>query len=265
MAIGNNTSASYTVKPGDTLSRIAMQFHVPLTEILRANPRITNPNFITVGQSINLRAGHAGNAGQVPTNAAHAPHLPTPLAPQKPHAPHAIPPWFRLAKSELDQWNANRADERWKEERRQTYCGPIGLSTQDQWCSAFANWIMRNSMHYHGSGNALAGSWMKWSGGKISPPRKGAIALRLDYSPGTTWCDIGHVTFLHYWNADTVGEPKTYFDQMRGEEVFYYPDILCQVLGGNQGAYHEVTESNFYGAPNYGCYGWVFIWPKLIP
>lgn len=255
MAIGNDTSANYTVKPGDTLSRIAMQFHVPLNELVRANPRITNPNFITVGQSINLRAGH----GQ--PHATPSAHVPAHPSAKKPHQPHAVPPWFQLAKSELDQWNANRTNEQWKEGRRKTYCGPLGLSTYDAWCSAFANWIMRNSMHYQGSGNALAGSWMKWSGGKVSPPRKGAIALRLDYSPGSSWCDIGHVTFLHYWDANTVGEPKTYFDQMRREEVFYYPNIACQVLGGNQGESHEVTDSPYYR----GTYGWVFIWPKLIP
>ncbi|MDO8653129.1 MAG: TIGR02594 family protein [Undibacterium sp.] len=51
------------------------------------------------------------------------------------------------------------------------------LSRDDEtaWCSSFANWCVEKS-GYHGTGNALAESWMKW-GEKIEEPRYGAITV----------------------------------------------------------------------------------------
>lgn len=46
------TPTRYRVKSGDTLSAIARRFGVPLRRILRANPSITDPNRIEVGQII---------------------------------------------------------------------------------------------------------------------------------------------------------------------------------------------------------------------
>jgi LysM repeat protein len=45
---------TYTIKPGDTLSKIAKQLGVSLEDIIRVNPQITNPNLIKVGQTINI-------------------------------------------------------------------------------------------------------------------------------------------------------------------------------------------------------------------
>lgn len=44
----------YTIKPGDTLSKIAQRNHMTLTELLRRNAQITNRNAIKVGQRLNL-------------------------------------------------------------------------------------------------------------------------------------------------------------------------------------------------------------------
>ena len=44
----------YTIKPGDTLSKIAQRNHMTLTELLRRNAQITNRNLIKVGQRLNL-------------------------------------------------------------------------------------------------------------------------------------------------------------------------------------------------------------------
>jgi len=46
----------YTVKAGDTLNAIAKRFKVTLEAILKANPDITNPNKISVGQKIIIPA-----------------------------------------------------------------------------------------------------------------------------------------------------------------------------------------------------------------
>ena len=50
------TSGNYTVKPGDTLFRIALQFGTTVPAIAQAN-NITNPSLIFVGQVLNIPGG----------------------------------------------------------------------------------------------------------------------------------------------------------------------------------------------------------------
>ena len=45
---------TYRIKPGDTLAHVANKFHVTIEQILAANPQITNPDHIQVGQVINI-------------------------------------------------------------------------------------------------------------------------------------------------------------------------------------------------------------------
>jgi len=61
---------TYTVKPGDTLSRIAMRNGVSLAQLLQANPQISNPNNIKVGDIINVPNGEVTteNTKPLPAN-----------------------------------------------------------------------------------------------------------------------------------------------------------------------------------------------------
>src|ERR1051326_4130713 len=45
---------TYTVKAGDSLSRIAARNGLTLAQLLQANPQITDPNRINVGDIVNL-------------------------------------------------------------------------------------------------------------------------------------------------------------------------------------------------------------------
>ena len=45
---------TYSVKSGDSLSRIASQYGTSVQAIMGLNPSITNPNLIRVGQTINV-------------------------------------------------------------------------------------------------------------------------------------------------------------------------------------------------------------------
>ena len=47
----------YTVKRGDTLGKIARSFNTTVAAILSANPSITNPNLISIGQKITIPSG----------------------------------------------------------------------------------------------------------------------------------------------------------------------------------------------------------------
>lgn len=62
LAIGQNIwipsttqpTTSHTVVRGDTLYNIARLYGIPLNSLIAANPQITNPNFIQIGQVINI-------------------------------------------------------------------------------------------------------------------------------------------------------------------------------------------------------------------
>lgn len=52
----SNLASSYRVQPGDTLAKIARNLGVSVADLSRAN-RITNPDFIFVGQTLNVPGG----------------------------------------------------------------------------------------------------------------------------------------------------------------------------------------------------------------
>ena len=61
LAIGQNLwisspdqSQTYTVVNGDTLYKISTRFGIPLNTLINANKQIENPNYIQVGQTINI-------------------------------------------------------------------------------------------------------------------------------------------------------------------------------------------------------------------
>ncbi|MBN6886884.1 putative YkwD family protein/spore coat assembly protein SafA [Cytobacillus horneckiae] len=49
-----SASMVHTVKTGDTMWKIAVKYQVGVTEIIQANPQVSNPNFIYPGQSLNI-------------------------------------------------------------------------------------------------------------------------------------------------------------------------------------------------------------------
>jgi murein DD-endopeptidase MepM/ murein hydrolase activator NlpD len=57
LAAGPALASSHTVQAGDTLSGIASQSGVSLAQVEAANPQITNPNDITVGELVNVPNG----------------------------------------------------------------------------------------------------------------------------------------------------------------------------------------------------------------
>jgi murein DD-endopeptidase MepM/ murein hydrolase activator NlpD len=56
-ALSFASSFVYIVRAGDTLARIAARYHVSISAILAANPRITNINVIYIGQRIVIPVG----------------------------------------------------------------------------------------------------------------------------------------------------------------------------------------------------------------
>lgn len=70
---------TYTVKAGDTLSKIAARNGLTLAQLLQVNPQISDPNRINVGDVVNLPNGSTENATQpLPSNPVTAAPNPVP-------------------------------------------------------------------------------------------------------------------------------------------------------------------------------------------
>lgn len=54
---------THEVQPGETLSKIASQFHITLQELLAANPQIANPNLIMIGEVLNIPGDEPDGSG----------------------------------------------------------------------------------------------------------------------------------------------------------------------------------------------------------
>ncbi len=59
----NENTIEHTIEPGDTLSRIAAQNRISLSDLLTANPQITNPDHIVAGQVIFIPGSQAATEG----------------------------------------------------------------------------------------------------------------------------------------------------------------------------------------------------------
>jgi len=58
---------TYTVKSGDTLSHIASAYGISLKSLIAANPQISNPDLIYVGQKINIPNPSNNSNKETPT------------------------------------------------------------------------------------------------------------------------------------------------------------------------------------------------------
>jgi LysM repeat protein len=67
LAAGPALASTHTVQAGDTLSGIAAQAGVSLQRVQAANPQISDPDVITVGQLVNVPDGQPGTTSPAPT------------------------------------------------------------------------------------------------------------------------------------------------------------------------------------------------------
>ena len=191
----------------------------------------------------------------------------------------AAVPWLTLAYGEYLRWQPwlketnVAARYAWMHQKILQYGAAGGLSSVDEWCSCFVNWVLQNSLtkpsgkgFVGGTRHALAGSWAAWSGGKQVAPRRGAICVKAGWSD--SWCDWKHVGFCLSWSGGDAIEEVTEFDQYSNQYIRAYYNISVEMLGGNQGhpngydmgwGYSAVTRS-WQTSPH----GFLFIWPKWL-
>jgi len=68
LAAGPALAGTHTVQSGDTLSGIAAAAGVSLHRVQAANPQITNPDVITIGQLVNVPDGQPGSTSPAPAD-----------------------------------------------------------------------------------------------------------------------------------------------------------------------------------------------------
>jgi uncharacterized protein (TIGR02594 family) len=164
---------TYTVRTGDTLSRIAQRYGVSLQQLLQSNPQIEDPDLIYPGQKINVPSSH-------------------PPAPVPPPGPPSDAPWFDIAKREMetgvDEIPGSRDNPRIIEYHASTTL----KATDDEtpWCSSFVNWCVEQA-GLQGTKSAAARSWLQW-GQALDQPRRGCIVV---LQRGNSW--QGHVGFYY--------------------------------------------------------------------
>ena len=110
-----------------------------------------------------------------------------------------------------------------------------GIGTHEAWCSAFANWCMRQA-GLQGTNLAAAASWLDW-GVELSTPRHGCVMV------------------IHWAGSHSgSGNHVTFFDHDAGDHVFYF--------GGNQTHQHQISLSN---ASKRAMTSAHYRWPKGYP
>ena len=147
----------YVVRKGDTLGKVAKTFGVTVAAVLRANPSITDPNVIRVGQVLVI-------PGRSPSPKV----TPVPKVDGEPR-------WLTFAKREL---GTKEIVGRSHTARIIEYHATTSLrATTDEvpWCSSFVNWCVERS-GLRGTRSARARDWLNW-GVPLRQPRLGAIAV----------------------------------------------------------------------------------------
>lgn len=310
--------AVYEVHAGDSLWEIANHFHVPVAKLIQANPQISNPDLICIGDRIHipsastatpsidigsqvalLRSGLAGILHSGPTHSEKAGSTKNaavagakagvgsgvPAAKKKSNSQGGsgsagnkkTPPWLTLAYQEYIAWQRKTDsstylnNQEWMQDQILKYCRAGGLPQINEWCSAFANWVIQHSLGKpHGNGfvqgtrHGLAASWASWKGGKQVAPRRGAIALRRGWSE--SWNDYAHVGFLMDWQNEPTEE--TVYCNYSQQYLRVYKNVQCEFLGGNQGSrygYQEWGPSAVTRSWQSAIHGFVFIWPNWLP
>ncbi len=84
-----HAAGTYTVQPGDWLSKIADRFGQTWETLHAANPAITNPHLIFPGQVLTIPGGDIRPASQPIAATQAPPPPPPPPAPVQPSGPHA--------------------------------------------------------------------------------------------------------------------------------------------------------------------------------
>lgn len=177
-------NATYRVRSGDTLDRIAEFHRIDLDALLALNPQIDDVDRIVVGQLINV-----------------------PLTPESGPSIHAAlaegdgPKWYQIACREMATGVDEIPGPSQHNPRIVEYHEATTLKATDDetpWCSSFVNWCMMKA-GVPRTNSAAARSWLKW-GQPLDQPRLGCVVV-FERPPQPT---SGHVAFFEALSGDRI-------------------------------------------------------------
>ena len=150
----------YRVQSGDTLTKIARIHDLSLDELLAINQQIENPDFIQVGQPVNVPAKENDVESDISTEDT-----------------QDLPKWYLIARKELESGVIEIRGEEHNPRIIEYHQSTSLKATDDEtaWCSSFVNWCV-DMAGLKGTDSAAARSWLKW-GKSIDEPKEGAIVV----------------------------------------------------------------------------------------
>ncbi len=166
---------TYRVRTGDTLSKIAKFYGIPLNRLLAVNPQIVNKNKIFVGQAVNVPEAQTKAGTSIHREA----------------VGDSEAAWFAIAMREMESGVDEVAGPEHNPRIVEYHQSTSLRATDDEtaWCSSFVNWCMEQAGEVK-TNSAMARSWLKW-GEELKVPRRGCVTV---FSRGNI-PTAGHVGF----------------------------------------------------------------------
>jgi len=224
---GEAKHGTYSVRKGDTLSRIAKAHSVSYVALAQLNG-IASPYYIYPGQLIKIPPGKSDLASSAAKPGSKVDVIRSLNEEDHPHTElmsgkHT--PWMEIAEGEF-RAGVRRRGGKHPDQHILEYFAATSTGRQKTdslaYCAAFANWCLTRA-GYKGSNSAMAVSFANWGRAtRGNKPAYGAVAL-VRFPTGAH-----HVTFV-------TGKARA-----DGSRI--------ATLGGNQGHAHEVSHSSLPAA-----------------
>ena len=201
---GERATEDYIVKSGDTLSKIAREFHTTVKRIADLNS-ISNVDVISVGQEIKLPGGISKPLAVKKQPSQERPKkIPTGTSdnayPQANVGNDSIQaPWMEIAIREAKQWHGT--GERNIEDNYHKLAGSHGKLTNTPWCASFVTYCLAEANYLHARANAQSSQFPVNEPARfyeINEPVYGAIMVMRNYYDATNrFAGSGHICFVY--------------------------------------------------------------------
>lgn len=151
---------TYRVQTRDTLTNIASSHGLSLDELLSINKQVENPDFIEIGQPLNIPAEDHTLFSNMDSD-----------------IPASSPKWYLAARKELESGVEEISGKEHNPKIIEYHQTTSLKATDDEtsWCSSFVNWCVEVS-GFQGTKSAAARSWLNW-GESLNEPREGCIIV----------------------------------------------------------------------------------------
>ena len=201
---GERAAENYIVKSGDTLSKIAREFHTTVKRIADLNS-ISNVDVISVGQEIKLPGGISKPLA-VKKQASQERPKKVPTGTSDNAYPQAnigndsiLAPWMEVAIREAKQWHGT--GERNIEDNYHKLAGSHGKLSNTPWCASFVTYCLAQANYHHARANAQSSQFPVNEPAQfyeINEPVYGAIMVMRNYYESTDkFIGSGHISFVY--------------------------------------------------------------------